>query len=144
MDMSRNDEGGARMNRTHWILAICLGLLVLGGAALDVSAQQPTAPTAPSETAPPPSPAQPAPQPPPSAPKTEYGGQPQQAPPTGSQIETRPIPLDGGDRGSILGVDPTLAMVIGAVLVIVVVIALVAMGRRSTHVRHTHTPRHHV
>lgn len=37
----------------------------------------------------------------------------------------------GGGRGGFLGVDPTVAMIIGAVLVIVIVIALVAMTRRS-------------
>jgi hypothetical protein len=124
------------MNGTSWIVGICLSLLLIGGVALDVSAQQPPPPPAPSETTPtpanPPTPSNPT----PPTPRTEYGGQPQ-APPTGSQIETRPVPLDGSERGSFLGVDPTVAMIIGAVLVIVIVFALVAMGRRSEEVRHT-------
>jgi hypothetical protein len=127
------------MNGKNWMLAICLGLLLIGGFALEASGQQPAAPAAPTETTPVPErPAQPTPQTPP-PPRTEYGGQPPQAPPTGSQIETRPMPLAGREPGGFLGVDPTIAMVIGAVLVIVVVIGLVAMSRRSGTVRHTHT-----
>jgi hypothetical protein len=120
------------MNRMSWIAGTCLSLLLIGGMALDVSAQQPPAPPAPSETTPAPA------NPTPPVPRTEYGGQPQQTPPTGSQIETRPAPLAESERGTFLGVDPTLAMIVGAVLVIVIVIALVAMNRRSDDVRHTH------
>jgi hypothetical protein len=120
------------MNRMSWIAGTCLSMLLIGGMALDVSAQQPPAPPAPSETTPAPA------NPTPPVPRTEYGGQPQQTPPTGSQIETRPAPLAEGERGTFLGVDPTLAMIVGAVLVIVIVIALVAMNRRSGDVRHTH------
>lgn len=36
-----------------------------------------------------------------------------------------------GQQGKFLGVDPTVALVIGAVLVVVIVIALVAMSKRS-------------
>ena len=130
------------MTRTNWIVGIiCLSLLLIGGVALDVNAQQPAAPSAPAETQPAPerNPASPPP------PRTEYGGQPQQAPPTSSQIETR---IERTDRvveqpGTFLGVDATVAMVIGAVLVIVVVIGLVAMSRRGDEVRHTNT-RHQV
>jgi hypothetical protein len=128
------------MNRTSWIAGTCLSLLLIGGVALDVSAQQPSAPpapAAPSETAPAPA------NPTPPVPRTEYGGQPQQAPPTGSQIETRPGPLAEGERGTFLGIDPTLALIVGAVLVIVIVIALVAMGRRGDEVHETHR-RHQV
>jgi hypothetical protein len=43
------------------------------------------------------------------------------------------------DRPRFLGVDPTVAMVLGAVLVVVIVIALVAMSRRSEEVEsHSH------
>jgi hypothetical protein len=57
------------MNSKNWILALCLGLLVIGGA-LEVTAQQPTpqAPATPqTETAPAPdrTPTQPAPENPP-------------------------------------------------------------------------------
>jgi hypothetical protein len=134
------------MNRTSWIAGTCLSLLLIGGVALDVSAQQPPAPPAATETAPaptnPPTPTNPT----PPVPRTEYGGQPQQAPPTGSQIETRPEPRAERESGTFLGVNPTVAMVIGAVLVIVVVISLVAMSRRGDEVRETREtrPRHQV
>ncbi len=82
------------MNRMSWIAGTCLSLLLIGGMALDVSAQQPPAPPAPSETTPAPA------NPTPPVPRTEYGGQPQQTPPTGSQIETRPAPLAEGERGT--------------------------------------------
>ena len=121
------------MNRTSWIVGLCLSLLLIGGMAWDVSAQQPPAPPpAPTETTPAPA------NPTPPVPRTEYGGQPQQ-PPTGSQIETRPVPLAEGERGTFLGVDPTVAMIVGAVLVIAIIFGLVAMGRRNAEVRHTHT-----
>ncbi len=119
------------MNRTSWIAGVFLCLLLIGGVALDVSAQQAPAPPAPAETTPAPA------NPTPPVPRTEYGGQPQQAPPTGSQIETRPEPRAERESGTFLGVNPTVAMVIGAVLVIVVVIGLVAMSRRGDEVRET-------
>lgn len=130
------------MNRTSWIAGVCLSLLLIGGVALDVSAQQPAAPPAP---APAPSETTPAPtNPTPPVPRTEYGGQPQQqAPPSNSQIDTRPAPRAERESGTILGVDPALAMVIGAVLVIVIVMALVAMNRRSDEARGGDTPRRH-
>ena len=134
------------MNRTSWIASVCLSLLLIGGVALEVIAQQPAAPPAPapapSETTP--APTNPAPtNPTPPVPRTEYGGQPQQAPPSNSQIDTRPAPRAERETGTVLGVDPALAMVIGAVLVIVVVIALVAMNRRGDEVRGGDTPRRH-
>ncbi|MEX2220393.1 MAG: hypothetical protein WEG40_01225 [Candidatus Rokuibacteriota bacterium] len=133
------------MTRMQWIVGVCLSLMLIGGLALDASAQQPPAPPAPAETkqAPDSSATQPAPQPTPPVPQPEYGGRPAQAPPTDRQIETR---AESTERiveqpGKFLGVDPTVAMVIGAVLVIVIVIGLVAMGRRGEDVRHTR-PRH--
>ena len=129
------------MTRANWITGTCLSLLLIGGVALEVSAQQPPTPAAP---APAPSETTPAPtNPTPPVPRTEYGGQPQQAPPTNSQIDTRPAPRAERETGTVLGVDPALAMVIGAVLVIVVVIALVAMNRRGDEVRGGDTPRRH-
>jgi hypothetical protein len=126
------------MNRTSWIAGLCLSLLLIGGVALDVSAQQPpAAPPAPTETTPAPT------NPTPPVPRTEYGGQPQHAPPTGAQIETRSEPGAEREGGTFLGVNPTVAMVIGAVLVIVVVFGLVAMSRRSDDVHETRT-RHHI
>ncbi|MGH7413884.1 MAG: hypothetical protein ACREKJ_06760 [Candidatus Rokuibacteriota bacterium] len=128
--------------RMDWIIGACLSLLLIGGLAVNVDAQQPAAPPAPAETkqAPDGSATPPAPQP---APPSEYGSQPPQAPSTNKQIETRPETERVVEReyGKFLGVDPTVAMIVGAVLVIVIVIGLVAMGRRSDEVRHTDSRR---
>ena len=129
------------MNRTNWIVGIiCLSLLLIGGFTLDVNAQQPAAPSAPAETTQTPesSPARPAPQ-------GESSTPPQPPPSTNTQIETRTERTERivEQPATFLGVNATVAMVIGAVLVIVVVIGLVAMSRRGDEVRHTHT-RHQV
>ena len=129
------------MTRTNWIVGIiCLSLFLIGGVALDVNAQQPPAPPAPAETTQTPesSPARPAPQ-------GESSTQPQPPPSTNTQIETRTERTERivEQPATFLGVNATVAMVIGAVLVIVVVIGLVAMSRRGDEVRHTHT-RHQV
>jgi hypothetical protein len=142
--------------KKNWILALCLGLLVIGGFALEASAQQPTpqAPATQTETAPAPdrTPTPPAPENPPaqsSTPRTESGGQPAPAPPTGSQIDTRPA--SNGESRSLFGIDPTVAVIIGAALLVIIVISLVAMSRRTdtttrnvdTEVRRT-TTRHQI
>ncbi len=124
------------MKRTNWIAGIFLSLLLIGGFALDVSAQQPAAPPAPAESTQTPAPqgessAQPAqPQPPPQ-------------PSTNTQIETRTERTERvvEQPSTFLGVDSTVAMVLGAVLFVVIVIGLVAMSRRSEEVRPTHTTR---
>lgn len=119
------------MNRPHWIAAMVLSILLIGGFAVGVSAQQPAAPPAPAEStqaAPPSSP--------PPATQSDSTAQPApapQAPSTNTQIETR---TERTERivetpGTFLGVNATLAMVLGAVLVIVVVIGIVAMSRRG-------------
>ena len=130
------------MTRTNWIAGTCLGLLLsllmIGGAMVDASAQQPPAPPAPVETPQTPDSSPARPQTEPARPQTEYGGQPPQAPPTGSQIDTRPAPRAEREPGAFLGVDSTLAMVLGAVLVVVVVVGIVAMSRRGDEVRETH------
>ena len=126
------------MNRTSWIAGLFLSLLLIGGFALDVSAQQPAAPpaiaTSPASAAV--IPARPAPQ-------GDSSVQPAQpaAPSTNTQVETR---TERTERiverpATFLGVNATVAMVIGAVLVIVVVIGMVAMSRRGDDVTHTHT-----
>ena len=104
-----------------------------------MSAQQPAAPPAPAETTTPvsDSPARPAPQGDPSV----QPPQPPAPPSTNTQIETR---TERTERvverpGTFLGVNATVAMVIGAVLVIVVIIGMVAMSRRGDEVTHTHT-----
>ncbi|HET9853515.1 MAG TPA: hypothetical protein VFR53_00530 [Methylomirabilota bacterium] len=136
------------MTRTNWIAGTCLGLLLIGGAAVDARAQQPPAAPAPVEAPQTPAPQTPDSTPPrpqtePARPQTEYGGQPSQAPPTGSQIDTRPAPRAEREPGAFLGVDSTLAMILGAVLVVVVVIGIVAMSRRGDEVRDPHR-RHQV
>ncbi len=131
------------MTRTNWIAGTFLSLLLIGGFALDVSAQQPAAPPAPAESTQTPTPQAPAPQ-------GDSSAQPAPPPSTNNtQIETR---TERTERivekpGTFLGVDATVAMIIGAVLVIVVVIGLVAMSRRGDEVRETHETthtRHHV
>lgn len=119
-----------------WIAGI--GLLLIAGLAADVHAQQPPPPPpAPSETRPAPD-SSTTPPAPPAAPQSEYGSQPPQAPSSNTQIETRTETERVVERepGTFLGVDPTMAMIVGAVLVIVIVIALVAMGRRGDEIRH--------
>jgi len=125
------------MTRTNWMVGIFLSLLLIGGFALDVSAQQPTAPPAPAEST-----QTPAPQ---SDSKSDSSAQPAQpAPPpstNNTQIETRTERTERviEQPGKFLGVDATVAMIIGAVLVIVVVIGLVAMSRRGDGVRERET-----
>jgi hypothetical protein len=126
------------MKRTNWIAGLFLSLLLIGGFALDVSAQQPAAPTAPAET---PQTPDSSPRP---APQGDSSAQPApapQPPSTNTQVETR---TERTERvierpATFLGVNATVAMVLGAVLVIVVVIGIVAMSRRGDDVRHTHS-----
>jgi hypothetical protein len=127
------------MTRTNWIAGIFLSLLLIGGGfAMDVSAQQPAAPTAPAET---PQTPDSTPRPAPQGDSSAQQAQPPQSPSTNTQIETR---TERTERvverpATFLGVNATVAMVLGAVLVIVVVIGIVAMSRRGDEVRHTHS-----
>ena len=125
-----------RTRQFVWLSAPLLGLaLVLGFLVADINAQTPT----------------------PSAPPAQQEGAPQPAPgatdrgaaPQGTTPETRAPQAPGqqspsvtvesrnetrsseGQSGRILGVDPTIALVIGAVLLVVIIIALVAMTKRS-------------
>ena len=126
------------MKRTNWIAGIVLSLLLIGGFAVDVTAQQPAAPPAPAETQQTPD-TKPAPQ---GDASSTPQAQPAQPPSSNTQIETR---TERTERvverpGTFLGVDATVAMVLGAILVIVVVIGIVAMSRRSgDDVHHTHS-----
>lgn len=125
------------MNRMNWVIGSMLALLLVGGLAVDVSAQQPAAPapaqteTKPAESGSTPPAAQSAPQ--------------QQAPP--AQVPSSNVTIESKTERServveqparFLGMDPTLAMVLGAVLLIVIVVGLVAMSRRTEEVTHTH------
>ena len=124
--------------RTNWIAGIVLSLLLIGGFAVGVTAQQPAAPPAPAETQQTPD-TKPAPQ---GDASSTPQAQPAQPPSSNTQIETR---TERTERvverpGTFLGVDATVAMVLGAILVIVVVIGIVAMSRRSGEdVHHTHS-----
>ena len=128
------------MKRMYWVLGACLSLLLIGGLAMDVSAQQSTPPapsSAPTESKPDTSnaPAAPA----PAAPSGQM--ERQQAPPStnnNTQIETRSERIVERETsgGRIFGVDPMVAMVIGAVLLIVIVVGLVAMSKRTEDVHH--------
>ena len=127
------------MKRTNWIAGLFLSLLLIGGFALDVSAQQPAAPPAPAESTQTPTQQAPAPQ----SDSTAQPAQPAQPPSSNNtQIETRTTERVVERPGTFLGVDATVAMIIGAVLVIVVVIGMVAMSRRGDGVRETHERTH--
>lgn len=125
------------MKRMSWGIVAMLALLLVGGLALDVSAQQPAAPAAPAQTD-----SKPA-TPPDSNPTPPAGVQapaPVQVPSSNVQIESR---TERTERvverpARFLGVDPMVAVVIGAVLFIVLVVGLVAMSRRSEEVQHIH------
>ena len=125
--------------RRNWTIGLCLTLILIGGITLETSAQTPAAPatpSAPAATPAPSEPAKPAPEATPAAPQSQMQKAPDpQAPST--QTETRTERIVEHDR-TFLGVDPTIAMIIGAVLLIVIVFAMVAMGRRRDEIEHTH------
>ena len=126
--------------RRNWTigpcLALILGLTLVGGFAVESSAQTPPAPATPSAPPAPSEPAKPAPEATPAAPQSQTQQPPSvQAPST--QTETRTERVVEHER-TFLGVDPTIAMIIGAVLLIVIVFAMVAMGRRRDEIEHTH------
>lgn len=130
------------MKRMSWIMGSMLALLLVGGLALDVSAQQPPAPAPPAQTeSKPAAPSDSGSTPP--AQQQQPSGQVQtpQVPSSNVQIESR---TERTERvverpgGSFLGMDPTVALTIGAVLFIVIVVGLVAMSRRTEEVHHTH------
>mgnify|MGYP003579653928 CR=1 FL=1 len=132
------------MKRTYWVFAACLSLLLLGGLAYDVSAQQ-SAPPAAAPSAPPTEPTKPSVTPPTST--ESPSGQMRQdtpQPPASSTIErnTEKTTVVDHDSGRIFGMQPTVAMIIGAVLLVVIVLGLVAMsrggGRDTTEVHEHH------
>lgn len=117
----------------YWVIGACLGLLLVGGLAVNVSAQQSAPPPlAPAETRPD------ATQPSPPSPATPPSGQMQQAPSTIAQIEFRTEGLKrlvarDAEGSKILGIDPIVALIVGTVLLV-----LVAMSGRTDEVHHTH------
>jgi flagellar biosynthesis/type III secretory pathway M-ring protein FliF/YscJ len=127
----------------NWMIGALLTLLLIGGFALDASAQQPApapaAPAAPAESTPK-APESSAPQS--SSTPQSPSPQTQQPPSTNVQTETRTERIEGiveREPGKFLGVDPMVALIVGAVLVIIIVFAMVAMSRRSEDVHYTHT-----
>ena len=52
---------------------------------------------------------------------------------TDYRSDTRSERIVETERGKFLGMDPTLAMIVGAVLFIVIVVAMVAMSRKSSN-----------
>jgi hypothetical protein len=129
--------------RRNWTIGLCstliLPVFLIAGSALETSAQTPAAPatpSAPATTPAPTEPAKPAPEATPAAPQSQMQKAPDtQAPST--QTETRTERIVEHER-TFLGVDPTVAMIVGAVLLIVIVFAMVAMGRRRDEIEHTH------
>ena len=121
------------MKRTYWVFAACLSLLLLGGLAYDVSAQQTPPPSA-APSAPPTEPSKPPVMTPPSSPAPVApapGGQMRQdtpQPPSTNTIERNTTVVDR-DHGQIFGMQPTVALIIGAVLLVVIILGLVAMSR---------------
>ena len=132
------------MNRNRTIglcLTLLLTSLLIGGLAFDASAQQPTAPAPPAAA---PSDSKPAPAPDSSAPSSSTPqSQPpatQQAPSTNVQTDTRTEKTERvveREPGTFLGVNPTIALMVGAALLVVIVFAFVSMSRRKEEVRHT-------
>lgn len=126
------------MKRTSWIIGSTLALLLVGGLALEVSAQQPAAPAPPAQTES--KPADSGSTPPAAQQQPSDKAQTPQVPSSNVQIESR---TERTERvverpSSFLGMDPTVALAIGAVLFIVIVVGLVAMSRRTEEVHHTH------
>jgi hypothetical protein len=127
-------------------IGTCLTLFLIGGIAFDASAQQPSAP-APAAPATPGEPRPQAPdsggsQPAQSQPPQPQAPQLQQAPPANTQNDTRTEKSERvveREPGTLLGVDPTIAVILGASLLIVIGFAVVAMSRRRDQAPHTHT-----
>ena len=124
--------------KRNWTIGLCLTLLltslVIGGLALDASAQQPSAP-APATPAVPDSSA-------PSSPPAPQAQPP--APSTNVQTDTRTEKTERiveREPGTFLGVNPTIALLVGAAVLIVIVFSLVAMGRRRDELSHRHQTR---
>jgi len=131
------------MKRTYWVFAACLSLLLLGGLAYDVSAQQTPPPSAapsapPTEPAKPPAITPPTTTPDPAAPSGQMRQDTPQ-PPSTNTIERNTTVVDR-DSHRIFGMQPTVALIIGAVLLVIIILGLVAMsrGRGDTEIHEHH------
>ena len=137
------------MKPGNWILAAFVSLLVITGVAIDASAQAPAAAPETKQSAPESTPSQPAPStqgedkgspaaPPPGA-RTD---QPQKSEPGSTvidrQVETRTERVER-EPARILGVDPVIALIVGAVVLVVIILGMVAMSRREEDHPHRHT-----
>jgi hypothetical protein len=134
------------MNRNRMIglcLTLLLTALLIGGPAFEASAQQPTAPSPPAAAPSDSRPAAPAPDgsaPSSSAPQSQTPAM-QPAPSTSVQTDTRTEKTERiveREPGTFLGVNPTVALMVGAALLIVIVFAFVSMSRRKEEVHRTH------
>lgn len=130
------------MKLTNWILGACLSVLLLAGMAAEMSAQQPAAPPDSKQSESTPSQSQETPRaseqtaPAPGAQNPGAQTSPGPSVTIDRQIETRTERVER-EPATFLGIDATVAMVVGAVLVVVVVLGLVAMSRREDHPHHT-------
>ena len=119
-----------RTRQLVWLSAPVLGLaLVFGFLVTGIDAQTPAPATPPAQQE--------------GSPQAAPGATDRGAAPQGTTPEARapqapaqqpPNVTVESQHGKFLGVDPTVALVIGAVLVVVIVIALVAMSKRSEDV----------
>ena len=135
------------MRPGSWIVAAFVSLLVITGVAIDAGAQAPATAPETKQSAPESTPSQPAP-----STQGEDKGSPAATPPAartdqpappapGStvierQVETRTVERE---PARILGVDPVIALVIGAVVLVVIILGMVAMSRREEDHPHRHT-----
>ena len=127
----------------NWTIGLCLTLLLtsllIGGLAFDAGAQQPTAPVPAAPAAPSDSTARPDSSAPSSTPQSQPPAM-QQAPSTNVQTDTRTEKTERiveREPGTFLGVNPTIALMVGAALLVVIVFAFVSMSRRKEDIRHT-------
>ena len=137
------------MKPGNWIVAVfVLSLLTVAGVAIDANAQAPAPPDT-KQSAPESAPAQPAPSTQgedkgsPAAPSPgARTDQPQQPAPGSTvidrQVETRSERVER-EPARILGVDPVIALIVGAVVLVVVILGMVAMSRREEDHPHRHT-----
>jgi hypothetical protein len=102
--------------KAHWIFAVCLTLLLIVGATSGVIAQQ----------SPSPAPAAPA------APSTQSRPDVGTPAPQSPSMQQNPVP-DG--RTGVTSTHGSTPWVLGAIVLIIIVAALVAMGRRREAVR---------
>jgi len=141
------------MKPGNWIVAAFVGLFVVAGVAYDASAQTPAAAPETKQSAPDTTPSQPAPSaqdrsssddkaspngPAPAA-RTE---QPQTQPgPSVIERQTETTRTERVERepARFLGMDPVIALIVGAVVLVVIVLGMVAMSRREDDHPHRHT-----